>query len=99
MKIERKSSHEVFSPGRYADTVGVARRVIACVAALTDVSPKDLPPLTDSVDPDALDALIVSATGEDCVIVFLFAGTRVSVSGNGDVSVSLTQYSEPDFRA
>ncbi|MFC7205373.1 HalOD1 output domain-containing protein [Haloferax namakaokahaiae] len=95
MKIERKSSHEVFSPASYDDPDGVAYRVVACVAELTDVSPMDLPPLTDSVDPDALAGVVESTSEGNCSIVFPFAGAQVNVVGNGDVYAFIPQFSGP----
>jgi hypothetical protein len=95
MKIERKSSHEVFSPGRSDEVDSVAYRVVACVAKLKDVSPMELPSLTESVDPDALDALAASVTNGQCSIVFSFAGVQVNVTGGGDVYASIPQFSGP----
>ncbi|WP_410767590.1 HalOD1 output domain-containing protein [Haloferax sp. DFSO60] len=93
MKIERKSNYEIFSPNGGDDMDGISYRIIACVAELKDASPMELPPLTDSIDPEALDTLVESATTQRCSIVFPFAGTQVNVNGDGDVYVFIPKFS------
>lgn len=53
--------------------------------------PTDLPPLHGAIDPDALDALFEgSAEGDrsEVSVVFSYCGYEVSVSGDGDVTLS-----------
>jgi hypothetical protein len=67
-----------------------ATAVIESVAAATGRDPVAIGPLHDSVDPDALDALIRNggATDTDTVTVSLcFEGRRVTVHSTGDVVV------------
>ncbi|MBB6645019.1 hypothetical protein H5V44_01665 [Halobellus sp. MBLA0160] len=67
-----------------------ATAVIESVAAATGCDPVTIGPLHDSVDPDALDALIRSdgATDTDTVTVSLyFEGRRVTVHSTGEVIV------------
>jgi hypothetical protein len=66
----------------------IVESVVNCVSAATDVPARELPPLYDSLDPGALDAL-VSADGHDVTITFRYAGTRVTCRSGGDVRVVL----------
>ncbi|MFB6191829.1 MAG: HalOD1 output domain-containing protein [Haloarculaceae archaeon] len=60
--------------------------VVEAVAAATDRSTTDLPLLQQRLDPDALDVLVTA--GQPSVTVsFRYAGTTVSVGGDGAVEV------------
>lgn len=60
--------------------------VVDEIASAEDVSPPNVPvPLYDSVDPDALDALVSSA--DDVSVTFSYFGYQVTVDGDGDVSL------------
>ncbi|MDZ5812419.1 HalOD1 output domain-containing protein [Halorubrum sp. AD140] len=64
--------------------------VIEALAASTGRDPTAMPPLYDYVDPDALDALLGSRTGdpEDSVTVsFAYDGVAVRVASSGWVEV------------
>jgi hypothetical protein len=47
-----------------------------------------LPPLYESIDPDALDALFESADGNSVQVEFEYAGRHVVVDSSGRVGVS-----------
>ena len=64
-------------------TEPVPQRVLSAVAETTGHSIADLPPLYETVDGDALQAL----TGDDILIRFEYAGSLVTVE-DGDVAVS-----------
>jgi len=68
-------------------------RVVEAVAAATDTSPLDLPPLYDTMDPDALVRLVASGDDE-FHIMFDFAGAKVVIAGTGEI-VSPTPRSSP----
>jgi len=59
-------------------------RVVEAVAAATDTSPLDLPPLYDTMDPDALVRLVASGDDE-FHIMFDFAGVEVVIAGTGEI--------------
>jgi hypothetical protein len=60
--------------------------VVEAVAAAERVAPPNVPtPLYDSIDPDALDALVASA--DDVSITFSYLGYVVTVDGDGTVSL------------
>jgi len=60
--------------------------ILEAVAAATGRAETDLPPLRDSVDPDALDTVLTG--GQSPVTVsFMYADTDVMVSGNGAIEV------------
>lgn len=67
----------------------VSRQVIEAVADAKGVDPLDLPPLFDSVDPDALDGLFGDADASASItsLCFEVAGCEVRVRGSGDVVV------------
>lgn len=60
-------------------------RVIETIAAVTDADPLTMPPLYDTVDPDALDT-VLDADGT-IEIVFEYDGHAVEVTGDGEVRV------------
>ena len=63
----------------------VSEQVVEKVARVTGTDALELPPLYDSVDPDALDSL---ATGPgDVEIAFVYAGQEVCVESGGEISV------------
>ncbi len=60
--------------------------VVEAVAAATDRATTELPPLLETIDSDALDTLLDG--GSSSVFVsFRYAGTDVSVSGDGVIEV------------
>lgn len=88
MKIVRKNGHEILSPDDGDESDTTSYRILSCVAELKGVSQMDLPSLSESIDPEALDTLVASSRDGSCVIMFVFAGTHVSVSGDGDIHAS-----------
>ncbi len=82
--VESRSSFEW-------DRIPPSTAVVETVAEATGVDPTDLEPLYDTLDPGALDALIVSGHGEDHradpTVSFTFAGYFVSIHGTGEVVV------------
>lgn len=69
----------------------VTERVLEAVAAAEDVSALELtPPLSDVVDPDALERLFASTDTADRAlgrIQFSYSGYEVTVAGDGSVRV------------
>ncbi|WP_247731426.1 HalOD1 output domain-containing protein [Halovivax limisalsi] len=69
----------------------VSERVIEEVAAATDADPLEMTPLYDVLDPDALDALFSTGTGQtNGELRFTMAGCEVVVHGDGEVVVTPT---------
>lgn len=60
--------------------------VVEAVAAATDRSTTDLPPLQNTIDTDALDILLTGATSS-VTVSFRYADTAVSVLGNGSIEI------------
>lgn len=60
-------------------------RVVDAVAERTGTSPYDLPPLFDTVDPDALEGVIASLS--EGMVQFEYAGETVTVRSDGQVEV------------
>lgn len=64
--------------------------VVRRVADFEGVDPTELLPLFDTIDPDALDAIVRSAAGNDDAglrIEFTYHGYDVTVTGDGVVHV------------
>ena len=77
----------------------VSEAVVDAVADAKGVSTLDVhPPLYEAIDPDALDALVVSmpCSGSTSAghVVFTYSGYEVVVSASGDVSVTETDPQE-----
>lgn len=86
--IESSPSPDAVSSGEppysYAfDRELASEAVVSAVAAATARDGLSLPPLYDSVDPDALDAVVATA---DAVVSFRFAGHSITVE-SGTVHV------------
>lgn len=67
------------------DNQGVAYRVLQSVATVCGVDPLALPPLYDSIDPDALDALVEGMTEGE--VEFTYADCVVTVTASGAIDV------------
>ena len=67
--------------------------VIATLADVLNVDPVELPPLHDTVDTDALDALVRVRTGMDgdTHVTFTHAGHTITVHSYGMVAITLEQ--------
>lgn len=65
--------------------------VVHAVADAEGADPLDLTPLYDAVDPDALDSLFASLTGEGAASIdevsFEYEGYDVTVTADGSVSL------------
>ena len=70
--------------------------VIETVGDATDRSFEEIPPLVNSIDPDALNALFdptgPTPVGTGICLVFRFAGCRVQVRGDGTVSAVTSEF-------
>jgi hypothetical protein len=79
-------------------TTSVSVKVIEEVAKQTGTDQLDLPPLADSIDPDALNSIFASIrtgdrqTGE---IEFTYYGHLVTVSFDGSRTISVTETLAP----
>lgn len=63
----------------------VSERVIHAVADETGTDPLDLPPLYETIDPDALDALIDSLS--DGELTFRYTGCAVTIESTGAIEL------------
>lgn len=69
------------------DSELASTNVILSIAALEGVGPTELPPLAETVDPDALDRVFSSSTEANGSISFEFAGYEVTVSSDGKLEI------------
>lgn len=60
--------------------------IVEAIADVTDRSTTDLPPIHESVNPDALDALLTSGMSSTRV-AFTYADSEISVSDNGVLEI------------
>jgi hypothetical protein len=73
----------------------VTPAVLEALEEVTGTDRLELPPLYETIDTDALDRLFASLSGADDVepatFQFTYAGHRVTVTADGDVTVSPTE--------
>ena len=62
-------------------------RVVHAVAEAEGVPPTDLPQIVDAVNPDALNALLASASTQHVEVVFEYCGHTVVVERGGGVTL------------
>jgi hypothetical protein len=62
----------------------VSQEIVELVAASEDIDPLELPPLSETIDPDALDRLFRNTSGR---LTFEYQSHTVTVEGNGGVEV------------
>jgi hypothetical protein len=67
-------------------TYPVSERLIEAVAAEIGTNPIELPLLYETIDPDALDALVESLSGGE--ITFSYAGCAVTVESTGAIEIN-----------
>lgn len=66
----------------------VCLAVLRTVAAVSNKTPTDLPPLYEAVDPDALEELMRSDSGQTIEATFPYFGYVITVRSDGEISVS-----------
>lgn len=60
-------------------------RVVAAISNALDVKPTSIPPLYDTIDPEALDRLLASEAAVE--IVFEYEGHAIEIASDGSVTV------------
>ncbi|SFC52199.1 hypothetical protein SAMN05444422_109214 [Halobiforma haloterrestris] len=72
-------------------TESVSIDIVTAVADARGVDPTELPPLYYAIDPDAIDQLFQSQVqNESLRVQFTFAGCNVTISSDGQVTVTPT---------
>jgi len=66
--------------------------VVEAVAAVTNETVTDLPPLQKAVDADALDNVMRSSAGANVRVSFPYAGVSVVLSGDGHIEITTTRF-------
>lgn len=61
------------------------KQVVRTVAETTETDPLELPPLYETIDPDALDALVEDM--EAGTISFPYVGHEITVNSDGTVTI------------
>lgn len=68
--------------------MNVAQSIVREVATLEEVAPHELPPLYETVDPEALDQTLESLDAGEGSITFTYTDYVVIVDSAGNVTVS-----------
>ncbi|OVE83836.1 HalOD1 output domain-containing protein [Natronolimnobius baerhuensis] len=75
-----------------ADEQSVTEAVIDAVATATGTDPIELPPLYDSIDPDALNTLFDrQREGAGLEMAFFYADYHIAIEGGDRIIVSATE--------
>jgi hypothetical protein len=70
--------------------------VVKAVAAVTGDDPTAIEPLTETINPDAMDRLIETEDSRGTLsITFGYSGCVVTAEANGDITVTLSDDPEP----
>jgi hypothetical protein len=72
---------------RFESHSSPSRSVVQALEAATGVDALELPPLHGAIDTEALDAIIES-TGPAASISFDYGGLRVTVLGDGEITIT-----------
>lgn len=65
----------------------ILTRVTTAVAVAAGTPMRDLPPLSQAIDPDGLRSLVTGEASHDVTITFAYAGQRVCVHADNTVYV------------
>lgn len=68
------------------------------VSAVLETPVERLPPLSDAIDVDGLEALVTDDSAHDVTVTFAYAGLRVLVHANRTVYVRPLQHARPGPR-
>lgn len=82
------------------ETIAPSTAVVAALSTVTDTDPTAVPPLYESVDPDALDALLSSGAsgGRTVEASFDVEDHSLTVSGDGVVTIDPSTTGSVDGR-
>jgi len=69
---------------------GASVAIVQEIASIEGVSPKELEPLYDVIDTDALDELVRSADSQHVTVEFEYGEYTVRVEGAGEITVLRT---------
>jgi hypothetical protein len=73
---------------RFDDEVGgLTVTIVETIGAVTDRDPVSLAPLFETIDPEALAALVSPADAKPLEVTFAYEGCQVTVSSEGSVIV------------
>lgn len=65
----------------------IGASLVRSVAAVAGVEPAALPPLQETLDTDAFEAILGSANGSGATISFTYAGYHVTADSTGSVRI------------
>ncbi|RDI69618.1 HalOD1 output domain-containing protein [Halopelagius longus] len=69
------------------DSELASTNVVLSIAALEGVGPMELPPLAETVDPDALDRVFAPSASVEGSVSFEYAGYDVTVTSEGKLEI------------
>lgn len=85
MHRDQSNDRQVLSDEFDPESTAVSAAVVRAVADATDAELRDLDPLYDTVDPEALNALFEDPDSAPAAVSFEYHGCVVSVRGHGEV--------------
>lgn len=69
------------------ESTAASTAVVCAVAGTLDAQPREIDPIYDAVDPDALDAVFEDPDRVPAVVSFGYEGFTVSVCGSGEITL------------
>lgn len=89
----RPVTRTIMGPSTSVSSVPTSLAIVSRVADAEGVESRELAPLYESVDPDALDALVDSVTGGSTLSVqFTYCGYVVTVNADGVINVDVARH-------
>ncbi len=76
-----------YSESRSCIKTQPSTEIIRKIAAVTGEEPTELPPIYDTIDPEALDKIVNSVASEDFEIEFVYGDYRVMIDETGVVTI------------
>lgn len=66
----------------------ISTSIVYSVASSTGSSPLDLPPLSETIDPEVISKFTDSVSDEFATLTFSYCGHKVIIQGTGEVVVN-----------
>lgn len=65
--------------------------VVSLVSEAKGIEPLELPPLAETIDPEAIERILESDVNESATVRFEYAGCEIGVTANGEIFVLSSQ--------
>lgn len=71
----------------------ISTNVVLSIAAIENIRPTQLPPLAQTIDPDALNT--VFECSDDAILSFSYAGYRITLDALGSIEIASVEDTQP----